>query len=123
MEGPDSGSVALPTSWCARARINGDLSILLKVAGDSIAPTIIDGSYVLVHLIEKTVDQTGIYAFIRGGEAFIKRLIPFDVEPDGRAGTIMVMSDNPSYAPFALSGARLNELRIVGRIRGVFTTF
>lgn len=122
VEGADTGSVALPTAWCARAGINSDLAVLVKVAGDSMAPTLPDGSYVLIHLMDKTADQPGLYAFTRDGEAFIKRLIPSELSDDGRPGTIMVMSDNPAFLPFALSGQRLNELRIVGRVRAVFAT-
>jgi phage repressor protein C with HTH and peptisase S24 domain len=122
VEGPDTGSVALPTSWCSRAGINSDLAILVKVAGDSMSPTIADGSFVLIHLIEKNVLLPGIYAFTRDGEAFIKRLIPSEMNADGRPGTIMVMSDNPAFAPCAVSGPRLNDLRIVGRVRAVFAT-
>lgn len=122
VEGPDTASVALPSAWCARAAINSDLAVLVKVKGDSMAPTVSDGSFVLVHLMEKAVAQPGIYAFTREGEAFIKRLVPSDLNADGRPGTIMILSDNPSYPPFALSGPRLNELRVVGRVRAVFTT-
>lgn len=114
--------MALPTAWCARSGINSDVSVLVKVTGDSMAPTLPDGSFVLIHLMEKTVDQPGIYAFTRDGEAFIKRLIPSDLNADGRPGTIMILSDNPSWPPFALTGPRLNALRIVGRVRAVFTT-
>lgn len=122
VEGPDTGSIALPTSWCSRAGIKSDLAILVKVAGDSMSPTIADGSFVLIHLIEKTVDKTGIYAFVRAGESFIKRLMPSDLNADGRPGTVLVISDNPAFPPYALTGKRLNELRIVGRVRAVFST-
>lgn len=122
VEGPDTGSIALPTSWCSSAGINSDVAVLVKVAGDSMSPTIADGSFVLIHLMEKAVDQPGIYAFTRDGEAFIKRLIPSDLNGDGRPGTIMVLSDNTAFAPYALTGHRLNELRVVGRVRAIFTT-
>ena len=123
IEDGEADRVALPMAWFQRNRINSDLAVLVRVQGDSMTPTIPDGCLVLLHVIEKTVEQPGIYAFTRGDEAFIKRLIPSDLNGDGRPGTIMVMSDNPSFPPFALTGQRLNELRIVGRVRAVFTTF
>ena len=69
-------------------------------------------------------DQPGIYAFTRDGEAFIKRLIPSNLNGDGCPGTIMVLPANsmPAAPPFALTGQRLNALRIVGRVRAVFTS-
>ena len=121
VEGPDAAPLVVPVGWMQRLRVNADLTVLVRVQGDSMAPTVPDGSYVLIHLIEKTVDQPGIYAFTRDGEAFIKRLIPSDLNRDGRPGTIMVLSDNTAYPPYAITGPRLNELRIVGRIRMVLS--
>lgn len=122
VEGADAAPLVVPLDWIRRLRVNADVTVMVRVQGDSMAPTIADGSYVLLHLLDKTVDQPGIYAFTRGEEAFIKRLIPSDLNADGRPGTIMVLSDNQAFPPLAISGTRLNDLRIVGRVRAVFTT-
>jgi phage repressor protein C with HTH and peptisase S24 domain len=123
VEGEDTGSVALPIAWCSHAGINSDLAVLVKVKGDSMSPTIPDGSFVLIHLIEKEVARSGIYAFTRNGEAFIKRLVPSEPAPDGRSNSVAILADNPAYPQQVLSGKTMNELRIVGRVRGVFSTF
>lgn len=119
VDGPDAAPLVVPVGWMQRLRVNADVTVMVRVQGDSMAPTVPDGSYVLIHLLDKTVDQPGIYAFTRDGEAFIKRLIPSDINGDGHPGTIMVMSDNPAYPPYALTGPHMNDLRIVGRIRMV----
>lgn len=82
------------------------------------APTIPDGAMVLVQL-DPHIEREGIYVFSRDGEAFVKRLMPVDVAPDGRPKSIVIMSDNPEYHPEALAGSALKDIRIVGRVRTV----
>lgn len=113
------GAVAFSRTWLARQHINASLAGLVKVSGDSMAPTIPDGAAVLIHSQETTVDREGIYAFSRDGEAYIKRLVPLGRDEDGRPATLVVLSDNREYPPQAITGRALNELRIVGRVRCV----
>lgn len=119
VEGQDAASVALPSSWLAAAGINPNLSVLVSVKGDSMAPAIPDGAFVLVHLMEKIVAKPGVYAFNLDGQSFVKRLIPAEADGDGRPLAISIISDNQSFAPKVLTGRKLNDLKVVGRVRAV----
>ena len=114
-----SEHLAFSRNWLRREGINGQLCGLVRVRGDSMAPTIPDGSMVLIHMPEMTVLQEGIFAFSRNGAAYIKRIIPAGSEHDGRATSLVILSDNPAYPAEAISGKGLNEIRIVGRVRSV----
>lgn len=119
LEGQDAASVALPSSLLAAAGINPNLSVLVSVKGDSMAPAIPDGAFVLVHLMEKIVAKPGVYAFNLDGQSFVKRLIPAEADGDGRPLAISIISDNQSFAPKVLTGRKLNDLKVVGRVRAV----
>jgi phage repressor protein C with HTH and peptisase S24 domain len=119
VEGGQSEQLAFSRSWLLRNSISADLSALVRVKGDSMAPTIPDGSLVLVHAKERLVEHEGIYAFTRNGDIFIKRLIPLDKGPDGRPSRIMVMSDNSLAKSETLAGPELTELNVAGRVRCV----
>jgi phage repressor protein C with HTH and peptisase S24 domain len=116
---PLVGAMAFSTAWLARQGINEDLSGIVSVNGDSMTPTIPDGALVLVHAGERRVEREGIFAFSRDGEAFVKRLIPVDSWPDGRAKRIVIVSDNPTLPSETIEGEALNALNIAGRVRCV----
>ncbi len=119
LEGQDATSVALPSRWLSSAGINANLSVLVTVKGDSMAPAIPDGAFVLVHQMEKQVVKPGIYAFNLDGQSFVKRLIPAEADRDGRAQAISIISDNPAFPPKVLTGRKMNDLKVVGRVRAV----
>ncbi len=123
VESNGSDQLAFSRAWMVRNSINSQRCGVVRVRGDSMFPTIPDGAMVLVHLPETQVVEEGIFAFSRAGEAFIKRLIPINTGKDGRATSMVILSDNPAYAPDVLVGEALNEIRIVGRIRCAMTTF
>ena len=123
VEGDNQDRLAFSRSWLLRNNINSDLAVLVRVKGDSMSPTIVDGSMVLIHRMENAVTHEGVYAFTRDGAAFIKRLIPAGVTAGGRATAIIILSDNPTYPPESLSGRELNELDVIGRVRCAMTDF
>lgn len=84
---------------------------VLESAGDSMFPTIPDGSLVLIdEQDQRLVDA--VFAFVLEGEARIKR---FRRLTDG----VMIISDNKLYEPEKLTGDELNKLQIIGRCRWV----
>lgn len=115
--------LAFSRSWLRRNSLNPNLSVLVRVQGDSMTPTIPDGCLVLLHVFEMEVKKEGIYAYIRHGEAFVKRMLPINTSKDGRATSLVILSDNSAYSPDVLVGDQLNEIRIVGRVRCAMTTF
>lgn len=80
----------------------------IRISGDSMEPTIKDGSIVWVH---KQVDicDGGIGVFMLGDSAVCKRT---RCTPDGRITALE--SDNEKYEP--IKGSDLEGLRLVGRV-------
>lgn len=113
------GRLAFSKSWLTRQGINPTLCCVVRVDGDSMAPTVPLGAFVLVHTLETDVHSEGIYAFSRDGEACVKRLIPLGRQTDGRPQSLVIMSDNPNYKPELLTEEAMNHLRIVGRVRSI----
>lgn len=118
----DADAIAFSTRRLQELRVAADLSVLVSVRGDSMVPTIPEGALVLIHAAEMLVKAEGIFAFLRDGAAFIKRLLPVGIGPDGRPASIVILSDNPSYAPVSVVGEAMNDLRIIGRVRAVLWT-
>ncbi|WP_166646423.1 S24 family peptidase [Zavarzinia compransoris] len=113
----EDGHLAFSKTWLRDNGINPARAGIVRVQGDSMAPTIPDGALVLVHGAEDQVQHSGIYAFSRAGHSYVKRLTPLGRGADGRMVGLAIVSDNPSTQPEVLIGAALNELRIVGRVR------
>jgi phage repressor protein C with HTH and peptisase S24 domain len=119
VEGEDAEPVVLPASWLQRKQINSDLAVLVRVKGDSMAPMIPDGAFVLLNLAEKSVQGSGIYAFSRDGDVFVKRIAASGAGKDGKPAALLLISDNPAGGITALTGQEMNSIRLIGRVRYV----
>lgn len=103
-----TGSVAFRSDWLKAKRLSPKSSVIIQVRGDSMAPTIRDGSLILVDTRAKTVRNRGIYVVRHDGGLYVKRVI--------RQKTgIMMTSDNTEFEPFFVSQADLAHNAIVGR--------
>lgn len=122
IEGGEHESLAFPRSWILQQRINPDLAVLVRVKGDSMAPTLPDGALILVDGFDRDLRRPGVYAFNRGDASYVKRLEPADFGEDGSPRFIKVISDNPAYRPDILAAEEMNEIHPVGRVRCVITT-
>lgn len=109
--------LAFSKVWLSRNLINPANAGLVRVRGDSMAPTLPDGALALVHTAEARVDREGVYAFSRDGEAFVKRLVPVAIGPGGTPTSIVIISDGGSIQPEMVTGPALGDLRVVGRVR------
>jgi phage repressor protein C with HTH and peptisase S24 domain len=88
---------------------------ILEVNGDSMEPTISDGSLVMVDQMDQDVSGS-IMAFVFEDCAYIKRLQKFP-------GGIDVVSDNKDfYPPHQIRNAELDQLNIIGRVRWIGKT-
>lgn len=86
-----------------------DMSII-RVTGDSMAPTLVEGDDILVHASDAGARlRDGIYVLRRDDALSVKRLA---VNPAGRRVTIK--SDNPAYRDFA--DVKLSAIVIIGRV-------
>ena len=80
----------------------------IRVSGDSMEPTIPDGSIVWVHK-QTTIREGEIGIFMLGDSAVCKR-----AHMNGNDRIKYLKSDNPAYEP--ISGSDLEGLRVVGRV-------
>ena len=103
--------IALRQDWIQRA-VNVDPSnVGLEIAvGDSMAPTIHDGDLLLVDAAARELGQFGIYVVEVAGGRLVKR-IQRKID-----GTVVLISDNPSYEPDYLHPVNLGEIKVIGRV-------
>lgn len=81
-------------AWIDKNGLHAPALRRVKVAGDSMRPTIFDGDVALVNTAERKITNGKVFAFIVDGEARVKRLFK---QFDGR---IRVVSDNPDKLQF-----------------------
>ncbi len=107
--------MAFERNWL-RAHLKGnpaELS-LIRVQGDSMAPTLEDGDWIFVERQEGgDLGCEGIYVFQMDGDLLVKRLQRLP------GSQVKVISDNPRFPPFVVDLADpANGLAIIGRYRG-----
>ena len=85
---------------------------LLNMRGDSMAPTLADGSLIAIETMDSFAND-GIYVFSWDGELFIKRL---QRTKEG----VIVISDNKSYREWEISREEMRDriFKIHGRVTG-----
>lgn len=76
---------------------------VITASGDSMEPTISDGSKVLIDLTQREPYVAGIYAIAEDSHTIIKRL-------QMQNGKLLIISDNPKYPPY-----NAENIRIIGR--------
>lgn len=97
-------------------RKTSDDIAVFQVVGDSMDPSVPDGSYAFADLRERSV-AGGIYAIAVNGEARIKRL------RQRITGQLEILSDNEFYSPEILEGEDMNLVTVIGRVRCVLKWF
>lgn len=83
---------------------------VVNTRGDSMEPTILQKSFVLVDSNQTRLTADGIYCLRVHGQIFLKR-IQRDLD-----GSILLLSDNPRYQPRQVSRTDLENAEIIGRI-------
>lgn len=117
----DRDGVFLPMQWFEQRGLNADLCVMVTVRGDSMAPSIPDGSLVMIDRAQHVLRAEGIYAFSLDGQSYVKRIVPSAKDKMGRPSTLMLISENTSFPPVALSGAEMNSLIVVGKVTAVLS--
>lgn len=87
-----------------------DQCTVIKTRGDSMAPTIPDGSLLVVDHSQREVSNGYITVIGIGDDLLVKRI------RRRLDGMIDLISDNPAYAVESIPTDRLDQLRIVGRV-------
>ncbi|PZR84156.1 MAG: hypothetical protein DI537_33585 [Stutzerimonas stutzeri] len=104
------GHLPFARRWLAELGVPENAAYLLELGGDSMEPTIRDGSICLLDTRLQTPRVEGIYALIDGKDVRIKRI------GRGWEGKIVLISDNERYDSETLAGPEAEALRIAGKI-------
>lgn len=115
--------LAFRQDWLHRLRVTPDQATLVHVHGESMKPTLHPGDMVLLDTSDLARElpvrnrppgkgRVPIYALRIDGETRVKRLLRPDID------TLVMLSDNPDWAPEVWSGARLREVEpsIIGKV-------
>ncbi|HMC90837.1 MAG TPA: S24 family peptidase [Allosphingosinicella sp.] len=87
------GRIGFDPSWLRRLGVAPASAALIRVEGDSMAPTLSDGDEILVDRGDRAGRlRDGLYVLRLEGALLVKRL---SVSPAGRR--VSVLSDNPAY--------------------------
>jgi len=98
--------VALPSELVGRGNIKA-----LRVKGDSMYPTLVDGAIIGVDISAKELRHNHIYVvYIPWKGAVVKRVLILD------NGIVMLKSDNSEYPDIAITEKNKEEMYIIGRV-------
>jgi repressor LexA len=100
-------TLPLPRSW-----VRDEEVFLLKVAGDSMAPLLQPGDLVMVR-VQSRVARGEIAVALIDDEATLKRVYE-------EAGGLVLKGDNPDFTPLRFAPAEAAEVRILGKVVGVY---
>jgi phage repressor protein C with HTH and peptisase S24 domain len=105
-----AGVLAFRKDWLYdEFRCNESKLLAVYVEGDSMEPKLSDGDVVIVRRDRTEVQSSGVFVFTVGNDVFVKRLHA------KAGGSVIVLSDNDRYEPYALpEGARI-EGRVAWR--------
>lgn len=98
--------VAFRKEWIAR-KGNAKNMVLVKVSGDSMEPTLLNGDLVLVDRGRNYLEpQGGVYAIALDDVIMIKRIQPI-------GDRVKIISDNKMYEPFEVT---VDQVKINGKV-------
>ncbi len=100
-------TLPLPSSW-----VQGDEVFLLKVTGESMAPVILPDDLVMVRA-QARVARGEIAVVLVDDEATLKRVYE-------EAGGLVLKGDNPDFTPLRFSGDETVDVKIMGKVVGVY---
>ncbi len=112
--------LAFRRDWLQRIGVSASAARLARVQGDSMQPSLWPGDMILIDTGTDDPPTRGrdprdqrrspIYALIDNGEARVKRIER--PTPD----LMMLLSDNPDYAPELRQGADMKAIQIIGKV-------
>lgn len=114
------GSLAFRRDWLRRIGVSPGNAVLARVHGDSMLPSIHEGDLVLIDRSRRDIPvrrrdsrdrrRPPIYALRDDGKARVKRI----ERPE--EDLIMLISDNPAFAPDLVKGPDIAMMDIIGKV-------
>ncbi len=102
--------MAFRTNWLRELDVSPSNAVLVKVAGDSMEPTLHSGDLVLIDRGRRQVRSGRVYAFTEGQDARVKRIEQIDGE------TLALRSDNPLHPLELRRGTDINMVKVIGQV-------
>jgi phage repressor protein C with HTH and peptisase S24 domain len=84
--------------------------IMESAVGESMVPSIRHGDLLLVDTTDRGISSFGIYVLEIGGERLVKRV------QRKLDGSLVLISDNPTYETDQVSGAMLQNVTVIGKV-------
>ena len=109
-QAPDIGHLAFSHEWMRQKGLSAKDMVVVRVAGDSMSPTIRDGALVLVDTRQEIPKEDGIYILSIDDHLVAKRL-----QVDLASGGLYVKNDNATYREQCLTPEQASSLLIVGK--------
>lgn len=109
--------VAFEQRWLVDIGVQADAAVILPAQGDSMAPTIPNGTPMLVDTSKTDVRNGFIYVFDIDGDLVVKRI---ERLPDG---TFDLISDNRNYPTRNLSRETVTHMTVIGRVYAAVCKF
>jgi len=101
-------TVALPAAMLRQLGVTASQASMIRVAGESMMPTLVEGDRLLVDVGDRRVPAGGALFVIRREDGVaVKRLVP-------RGDRVAVLSDNPDFGAVAVGWG---EIEVIGRAR------
>jgi phage repressor protein C with HTH and peptisase S24 domain len=107
---PATETMAFDARFLAEISVKSTSAVVLRVVGDSAAPTISDGALVIIDTDRTAPRDGGLYVLRVGDELLLKRLQPLV------GGGLRLLSDNPAYSPEDVAEGDLARVVILGRV-------
>jgi len=108
---PTAEYIAFRHDWIRGVfRVTPDEIVMEVAVGESMHPTIRDGDLLLVDTTDRAVTGFGIYVVEVAGERLVKR-VQRKVD-----GSMVLISDNPSYQPDLVPAEIAERLKVIGRV-------
>lgn len=101
---------AFRLDWLASRGLPVKHLAIVEGRGDSMEPTIPNGSTLLVDTSVNEFKHDGVYVVRMDGHLFAKRL------QSGPGGSLLVISDNPRYSPVTIQRDDHNGFQIIGKV-------
>lgn len=105
------GKLAFRRDWLRRIGVRPDKAMLITINGDSMAPGLCSGALALVDTARCDFSNRTVFAFTDiDGSLRVKRLYR------GSETSVVLVSDNPDFAPEVRSRAELTRVKLLGRV-------
>lgn len=107
--GPSS-QLAFRRDWLHEQGLSAAHLVAILARGDSMAPTVVDGSLLLVDTAQRELGRDGIAVLRWDDHLYAKRV------QRHHDGSVRLRSDNPAYADELLDPAAAARLDVIGRV-------